>query len=104
MAKTRTVIKYIYFNVTFLAIEGIALPPFSALFFSQKFTNCKNTPSPLMREGWGDGAPSPLSPSTRGGEISVFIDVQLSVCNFLLLLKNLGYIITIECRLYDSKK
>ncbi len=28
---------------------------------------------------------SPLSPPTRGGEISVFIDVQLSVCKFLLL-------------------
>ncbi|OQY15684.1 MAG: hypothetical protein B6I32_06175, partial [Desulfobacterium sp. 4572_20] len=48
----------------------------------QKFTNCKNTPSPLMGEGWGEGAPSPLSPPTRGGEISVFIDVQLSVCKF----------------------
>ena len=68
LAKTRTVIKYIYFNVSCLAIEGIALPPFSALFFSQKFTNCKNTPSPLMPacacphadrgEGWGEGAPS----------------------------------------------
>jgi len=54
----------------------------------QKFTNCKNTPSPLMPacapclrrcaagrcphadrgEGWGEGAPSPLSPPARGGE------------------------------------
>ena len=28
--------------------------------------------------------PSPLSPPTRGGEISVFIDVQSSVCKFLV--------------------
>jgi len=63
-------------------------------FINQKFTNCKNSPSPLMPacacphadrgEGWGEGAPSPLSPPTRGGEISVFIDVQLSVCKFLI--------------------
>ncbi|MBW2106826.1 MAG: hypothetical protein JRI26_12605 [Deltaproteobacteria bacterium] len=34
-------------------------------------------------EGWGEGAPSPLSPPTRGGEISGFLDVQLSVCKIL---------------------
>ena len=55
-----------------------------AFLVDQKFTNCKNTPSPFMGEGWGEGAPSPLSPPTRGGEMSIFLDVQLSVCKFLI--------------------
>jgi len=59
----------------------------------QKFTNCKNTPSPLMPacacphadrgEGWGEGAP-PLCPLPRGERnISFYrrsiISLQISV-------------------------
>jgi len=47
-----------------------------------------------MGEGWEEGSPLPFVPSsprrrlyepeaTRGGEISVFLYVQLSVCKFL---------------------
>jgi hypothetical protein len=49
-----------------------------------------------MGEGWEEGSPLPFVPSsprrrlyepeaTRGGEISIFLDVQLSVCKFLMM-------------------